>query len=247
MESHKLYDGSIELKFDESKHVYTVNGEIIESATGVTGVINKPALMFWAVNQAIGFLENALKPGIGYDELQIKSMLESAKMAHRKKSTEAADIGTLAHTAIETYIKTGKIVPPVQPQAKICFESFLKWATEKNVKFSDSERKVYSKSHKYAGTMDFACEIDGKSYIGDNKTSTGIYDEYWFQVSAYQQAYEEETGKMFDGQVIVRIGKDGSFEVQYKYNNDYLENVKAFNGALALYKRMQVLKAKSKY
>ena len=241
-ESYTLYNGDVELKFNSDKHVYTVDGVVVESATGVTGVINKPALMYWAVNQAIEFLRNALRAGESYDEIQLQRILDGAKVAHRMRKEEAGDIGTLVHEAVESYIKTGVETKVVHPKAKECFANFMKWVKDNNVKFISSERKVYSKLHRYAGTADFECVIDGKTFVGDVKTSTGIYDEYWFQVSGYQQALEEETGKLYDGQVIVRVGKDGSFEVQYRFNNDYLENVKAFNGALALFKRLQTLK-----
>lgn len=244
-ETYQLYGGEVELHFDPIKHVYTVDGKVVEGATGVTGIINKPALMYWAVNQAIEFLQRTLVAGTSYDELQLKAMLDGAKSAHRIKKETAGDVGTLVHDAIEKYIKTGVVTNLVHPVAGNCFTNFLKWATENDVKFLESERKVFSKVHQYAGTMDFRCQIGNKFYVGDTKTSTGIYDEFWFQVSAYQQAYEEETGLKTDGQIIVRVGKDGSFEVQYRDNEDYKENVKAFNGALALYKRIQALKSKN--
>ena len=88
--------------------------------------------------------------------------------------------------------------------------------------------------------MDFACVIDGKTFVGDIKTSNAIYNEYWFQTSAYQQAYTEETGTKIDGQLIVRVSRSGDFEIQENY--DYEENVRAFNGALVLYRRIQQLK-----
>ena len=241
-ESYFLYDGSVELKFNPDKHVYTVDGVVVQSATGITGVINKPALMYWAVNQAIEFLQNSLKAGQSYDEIQLQRILDGAKSAHRLRKEEAGDIGTLVHQAVENYIKTGVETNIVHPKAKECYGNFMNWVKEYGVKFISSERKVYSKEYRYAGTADFECIIGGKTFVGDIKTSTGIYNEYWFQVSGYQQALEEETKRLYDGQVIVRVGKDGSFEVQYRYNNDYLENVKAFNGAHALFRRLQTLK-----
>ena len=87
--------------------------------------------------------------------------------------------------------------------------------------------------------MDFYCQIGDKRFAGDTKTSSGIYDEMWFQTSAYQQAYQEETGVRIDGQIIVRVGKDGSLEV--KENYEYEKNIVAFNGALLLYRRIQEL------
>lgn len=242
-DSYKLYGGKVELLFDPEKHVYTIDGRKIENATGVTNIINKPMLIPWAVKMATTYLAEVLKAGVAYDEIQIKKMLETAKTAHTVKSGDAADIGTLVHEAIKEFIVTGKPVAPVHAQAKECFENFLKWAKDEKVKFHDSERKVYSKKYDYAGTLDFTCTIGKKFYVGDTKTSTGIYDEYWFQVSGYQQAYVEETKAKVNGQIIVRVGKDGSFELQKRDNKAYKENVKAFNGALVLSRRVNALKA----
>lgn len=239
---YELYNGEIKLDFEPEKHIYTVNGERKEGATGVTGIINKPMLISWAVNMAIAFMQENIKAGVAYDELQLGSMFKGAKYAHRNKAKNAADIGTLVHEAIETFVKTGNRKEPVHAKAKQCFQMFVKWADENKVEFLESERKVYSRELDYAGTCDFVCRIDGKLYVGDTKTSSGIYDEMWFQVAGYQQALEEELGVKYDGQIIVRVGKDGAFEVQYRTREDYEENVKAFNGALALYKRILKLK-----
>ena len=240
-EIYKLYKGEILLTFDPVKHIYEVGGKVVEGVTGVTGVINKPALMYWAVNMTIEHLKRVLRAGRMYDEIQIIKMLEDAKYAHRIKKTTAGDIGTLVHEAIETYIKTGEQKNPVNKDARRAFKKFLNWAKTNSVRFIESERKIYSKKLGYAGTMDFYAQIGDKNFVGDSKTSSGIWDEYWFQTSAYEQAYKEETGNRVDGQIIVRVGKDGSIEV--KENYEYAKNVKAFNGALELFRRMQELKS----
>jgi hypothetical protein len=245
---YKLYKNQIELKFDDEKHIYEVEGKKIEGVTGVCGVIAKPALIYWAVNQAIEFLQKAIVPGKGYDELEITSLLNDAKFAHRKKTTDAADIGTLVHEAVDKYAKTGEITKLINIKAKASLDQFIGWATENKVRFIESERKVYSKKLGYAGTMDFYCQMGDKFFVCDTKTSSGIYDEMWFQTSAYQQAYQEETGVPVNGHIIVRVGKDGSLEV--KENYEYEKNIVAFNGALLLFRRVQELndiKKKEKY
>jgi hypothetical protein len=239
---HKLYNGKVEMTFDPDKHIYEVDGKIVEGVTGVISVISKPALMYWAVNMAIEYMQKHLKAGESYDEIEIKKILEGAKSAHRTKKEDAGDIGTLVHEAIEQYIKTGKEEAPVHEKAKVCFENFIKWVKDKKVIFTESERKIYSQRLRYAGTMDFVCKIGGMTFVGDIKTASGVYDEMWFQCSGYQQAYEEETGIKIDGQIIVRVGKTGDFEAPENY--EYEENVEAFNGALKLYRRVQNLRDK---
>jgi CRISPR/Cas system-associated exonuclease Cas4 (RecB family) len=196
--------------------------------------------MYWAVNKAVEYLQGALKAGVAYDELQIKDFLEQAKFAHRKITTEGGDIGSLVHDAIEQYIKSGKVSGLVNAKAKKSFARFLEWEKENEVKFLECEKKVYSRKYEYAGTMDFYCEIKGKRFVGDVKTGSGIWDEMWFQTSAYQQAYQEEVNAKVDGHLIVRIDKQGGIEVAENY--DYEKNVKAFNGALLLYKRVMEIR-----
>lgn len=239
-ETYKLYNGEVVLTFDPDKHLYEVEGERVEGVTGVLSVIAKPALMYWAVNMALSYVSKKIKAGESYDEIQLKKILEGAKIAHKVKKEDAGDIGTLVHKSIENYILTGKEEPPVNDIARACYNNFINWAKENKVKFIETERKIYSKKYQYAGIVDFVCVINGKTYVGDIKTSNAIYNEYWFQTSAYQQAYTEETGTKIDGQLIVRIGKSGDFEIQENY--DYEANVQAFNGALQLYRRIQQLK-----
>ena len=242
----KLYNGEVELEFIPEKHVYTYNGKKVDGTTGILGVINKPALMYWAVNQAVAFFINAIKPGISYDEIQLKAMAEGMKASPRKKSGDAADIGKLVHEWIESYIKGEKPTTPINEQMKNAIDSFLKWEKESGVKFVHSEKVVFSRKYNYAGTLDFIGEIDGKLLLGDFKTSKGIWDEYWLQTSAYQQAYLEEFPESeILGQVIVRIGKDGVLEVRNSEVEDYEPNRDAFNAALTLSRRLQYYKDKA--
>jgi len=244
IETYKLYNGEVTLLFDPVKHIYTVDGKKKESVTGITKVIDKPAILYWAVNQAVELLAETLKPGVAYDEIQIKQLLQDAKVAHRRSSTEAADIGTLVHEATDIYKKTRKIKKLVNPKAKACFNLFLKWVKKNKVRFIESERKVYSRKLDYAGTMDSYLEMNGKFFVEDEKTSSGIYDEFWYQTSGYQQAYQEETGAKVDGQLVVRVSKEGVLEV--KENYDYKKNVIAFNGALMVCRRKRELKDEKK-
>ena len=63
----------------------------------------------------------------------------------------------------------------------------------------------------------------------------------YLQVAAYRQAIQEEFPELkINHTVIVRCGKDGSFEV--KEMNDFNRNMKAFLGALALYRRLKEMK-----
>lgn len=241
MDKYTLYNGEVELFFQEDKHLYTIGGFQVDGTTTALGIINKPALMYWAVNMALEYIGNNLKPGQALDEVQLKNLLADAKVAHKKKSTDAANIGTMIHEWIEQWITGKNPKTPINIMMKLATDKFLEWVKENKVEFVDSERIVYSRKWGYAGTLDFIATINGKFVLGDFKTSTGIYDEYWLQVAAYEQAYREEfPDKQIDGAVIVRCGKDGSLEI--KESDAYKDNVMAFNAALVLYRRLKKMK-----
>ena len=247
MEKYSLYDGEVELTFDKEKHIYKVEEKIVYGVTSATGVLDNPALMYWAVNQALGFLDKALKPGMVIDELNKPKLLAEAKVIHRKKKEEAGDIGTAVHNYLETYIKA-KInwdkLPdmPVNEQVKKGIIAFIKWAKENKVQFISSERKVYSRKYEYAGTLDMEAIVNGKLSIVDFKTSKGIYPEYFLQTAAYAKALEEETGNKYQEIWTVRIPKDGT-EFGYAKNDNIDLYLTSFLGCLDNYRRQRWEKA----
>src|SRR5688572_18079784 len=48
LSTHALYGGSVELRFDRLKHVYTVDDEVVPNVTTITGVIAKQGLADWS-------------------------------------------------------------------------------------------------------------------------------------------------------------------------------------------------------
>lgn len=255
-EKTSLYNGKIELNFDETKHIYSVNGDTVYGVTSIVGVLDKPALLYWAVNQTIISLEGSLKPGIVLDEVQIKEVLDQAKMAHRTKKDKSADIGTMIHEWLETWIKARiakEPLPelPVNVEMRKAIDSFFQWAKDNKVGLISAERKIYSDKYGYAGTLDLEALVDGKRTIIDFKTSNAIYDEYFIQASAYLMALEEETQKPYDGGVIIlRLPKSQTDNLEAKKitreeANDFID---VFLSCLRIYqwkmglKRQQILK-----
>ena len=220
--------------FQESNRSYFMDGKKMTGVTTVLGVLAKPALISWAAKMATEYITEhcEIEPEHGR-YLVSADDLEQAKKAHASKKDKAADIGTLVHGAVEQWIKNGTI-PALNEDGMKMFNHFLKWAEGK--KFLASEQRVYSTVHFYAGTFDFLVEIDGKKYIGDLKTSNGIYGrEYFAQTAGYRIAIEE-MGILDDlhGSVIVRCGKKGDFEEQYSY--DYETDKEMFLSCLKLYR-----------
>lgn len=82
---------------------------------------------------------------------------------------------------------------------------------EKYVDFSQTlqpdnqliEQQILSPQLGFAGTIDRVCVINGKKYLLDIKTSNGIYNSYWLQLAAYEQALIRESGILCDGVAIL--------------------------------------------
>ena len=241
---NKMYGGEIELVFDNLAHRYTVNGETIPGATIALGILAKPALTFWAANMAADYFKDNIKPGVSLDEVEIDAIWKAAKKSHMTKKDASASLGTMVHKYVEDYINGLNPTLSVNPDMKAAEEKFLKWVEEHKVKFLCAEQPIYSKKFKYAGTLDFICVIDGNMWLGDLKTSNGIYDEYVAQAAAYKAARNEEyPDEKYMGIVIVRVGKDDAeIEVKTKLSTELPPFYELFLNCLGTYRALKNVK-----
>jgi cytochrome c2 len=238
---NELYNGEVNLVFDNQWHAYSIDGRKVKSVTKGIDIIAKPALVNWAANTAVEYLEGLIKPGMILDEVQLLNLFKDAKQAHRVKKENAGNLGSLLHDWISRYIKGENPPTPINEGLHKSVEKFKKWEVDNNVKFLKSEQPIYSRKYDYAGTLDFICTIDGELYLGDVKTSSAIYDTYWMQVAAYRQARMEEfPGENYIGQAIIRIGKDGSFA--FAKSQDFDKYFEAFRLAFELSNQLERLK-----
>jgi hypothetical protein len=183
--------------------------------------------------------------------------------AHNAKSDTAKDLGTLAHAEVEKYIrwKMGEYSSfTINPETAHMVQPFIEWAEGRvavtpqeqrtkynrnvveisplngDIQFLKAEQVVFSIKRVAAGTFDMLAMINGKKYMCDFKTSSGIYGrEYFYQTAAYRAMCDElGWGKDIVGSVIIRSGKDGNdFEV--KVSEAYEADLKCFDAASVLY------------
>jgi len=201
------------------------------------------------------YIANSERVSCAQDKLdEIKEMeaaeylklLDEAYKKHNEKKNDAADKGKDVHSICEEIINKaiaengGFISTLVDIHTDILgagnaqVQHFVNWAVKENVQFIASEKKAYSSVMWVAGTFDFTAIIHSKKMMGDIKTYSAIHDRTPFLQCGGYVIMEEEKGNYYDGSVIVRMGKDGSFEVMYSYD---LEGDKAgFLFALGLYK-----------
>ena len=233
---NRMYSNKIDLVFEDARHIYTINGKKIPSVTGVLRILSKPWLVPWASKVTIEKMAELLKPGVAYDELQIKSMLDEAKRATYAIKTTAGDLGKLVHQYLEKFIKGQNPSKLVHDEARNSANRFLDWVNQNKVEFLLSEQMVYSKKYNFCGTLDFVCKIGKKLLLGDIKTSNQIdLIEYPAQMAAYMICREEEFGDKFDGCILVRVGKkDAEFEMMEISCKDMVKYKKIFLDCLSL-------------
>lgn len=248
-ELYSLYGGRVQLKFypgsytpnPRMKHIYeiSIDGKepvIAPGVTGITGVLNKPALQYWAADLSSKWWLEKLSGGAltttpdrksvikvdgknivvpTIDEILLSQGYEEARKSPQKASKEAADIGTLAHAWVESHIKfllgwenyPNEPERPINAMAAQAVEAFLDWEKQHQVEYIESEQPLYSIENNFAGTLDIIAKVDGELCLVDIKTSSGIYDEMILQTAAYQGAYQEERGTKLVKRWILRIGK----------------------------------------
>ena len=105
-------------------------------------------------------------------------------------------MGTIAHRMIECFI-TGQefesedYSPSNISLAENALISFHEWARRHKIEPIGNELKWVSEKHKYGGTLDFLCYLDGELSLLDFKTGKAIYDEHFVQTAAYANLAKE--------------------------------------------------------
>jgi hypothetical protein len=245
MKKYELYGGDVELTFNEGKHTYEVNGVKIPSVTGITKVIDKSgALMWWAVTCCLDYVEQNLDRIADMDEVELKQFWHDAQRSHFRASKDATDIGTLVHEWIEQWLAGKEPEMPKNEKMLSSIESWLAWADTNEILAYETEFKVYSREHDYAGTCDFDGIVNGERCIVDWKTGKAVYPEHRLQTLAYLDAREEELDVSYDARWVVVLPKDGGEIAAERIGREHNHiDRDGFLGALSL---QRALKAKRK-
>jgi hypothetical protein len=231
-EEYFFYDRTIILRFSVQDHIYYRVSELgnlipLNGVTTTCGIIDKSFMLTpWAAKMAIQKLLRLMPTEMVNGVIRIKPLtfeeftviaLE-AKSAHKDKLDEASDIGHMAHKCIEDSINyamqndPSKIVrtlinPPADPQAMNAATSAKVWMDAHNVRWQETETKIYSRTYDYAGTSDGVAACDScddraccpeafkdRLCLIDWKSSNHLHDSYLMQTAAYLQALMEEFG-----------------------------------------------------
>ena len=207
----QYWDGDdIDLEYDDAKHTYMVGDRKVPSVTRVVDAVFPKYLVDWAAAcGADWWREN--REDVLY-EYSIEEVCEGIRYAHKEISKTAQDIGLEVHKWIELYIKVkmidGETATDYPDRVKVPMQNFHDWVESRNIEWLACEKKVYSRSWEYAGTIDALAKVNGKLCVIDFKTSAKIYKEYYLQVSAYCNAVGEMMGNLPKLGMIVRLDKE---------------------------------------
>ncbi len=119
-----------------------------------------------------------------------------------KARTEAGNIGTRVHDAIEKWIAwrlyeqvggtmPDKAVPELEGPARVSFDRFLEWTLATDFMPIACELSVCSPTDKWGGTLDVLAYVDGEPAILDWKSGGSLYLEDYMQISGYRHGYNE--------------------------------------------------------
>jgi RecB family exonuclease len=141
------------------------DGTQVGGVTSILGVLNKPALVFWANN-------------LGLQGINVRAYTD-----------DKADIGKLAHAMVTDYL-SGKETDTSDydikqiSAAENAALSYYEWEKQHTVKAIFVERPLVHESLRYGGTQDIYAYVDGEIELIDLKTGSGIYPEHIYQLAA---------------------------------------------------------------
>ncbi len=148
------------------------DGTRVPGCTTITGIMDKPALKFWANN-------------IGLQGIKMSEYVDNL-----------ADIGTLAHMMILAHFKgieadVSEYTPKQVSTAENCLLSFYEWEKTHKIEPILIEEPLVSEKYRYGGKPDVYGRMNGEAVLLDFKTGKAIYIESLYQTCGYKILLEE--------------------------------------------------------
>ena len=194
----------------------------LPSVTTVLGKVwPKPALVNWFAKRGREAMAEYLRDYTGepITEGLLQEAVDEAKLAPKRDSDKAADLGTAAHELIAEKLQ-GRI-HPVPADLRHVMDAFDQWYETEELELLEAECAVYSPAQLYAGTIDalFKRKNSSDLLLVDFKTSKAVYPEMHIQLSAYSEALTQMASRAkYDvpdiTTQVIRLGKEKpEFEV----------------------------------
>ncbi len=217
--------GKITPAHDAKGHHYLFVGKNPKTVDSVTTklILEKPHLVRWAVRIAFEWMESKWA---SMTKENREEYLKGAQESPYDVRDNAGNTGTIAHDAIEAYVKDWiasgvrpeSIKPYVKPKegalldyrAMASARSAEALFNKRNVVPVASEILVGLKRYNSAGTLDMLIlNLDTNELeLWDWKTSNAVNDTYAMQVAAYKKFFESMTKLTISKSKIMHLSKE---------------------------------------
>lgn len=182
------------------------------SVTTIIGALDKPALLYWAAEQAalaaVRIASTLPDRIVQEGEAEVVKWLRDARFRRPKGILSNASLGTVAHQCCEEYALTGTRpdrgriaeilrieggarfdgVDAETPVVEKMLDQFDGWLQRFQPAFQATEVVVYHPTYGYAGCSDAFLTIDGVRLIVDYKTSREGFDKEGRPKTPYAEA-----------------------------------------------------------
>lgn len=171
---------------------FYVHPETGAKVPGVTSILNMlPKQDFlgpWQAKEVAEYAVDALPEIVGLALRRDKAgAVDWLKGQPRRKTKEAQDRGTDAHTLFEQMAQ-GNRPTRVHPDLQPFVDAFSEWLDEFQPEFVLMEETVWSETNDYAGSFDAFAIIRGERVWIDYKTTKSLHEEVGLQLAAYRHA-----------------------------------------------------------
>lgn len=191
---------------------YRWRDETFDSVTTIlSGGVPKPALTNWAAKSVAEWTAKNFEQVAAVVKSDQAAAVDLMKGAPWRERDKAALKGTDVHTAAENWV-LGVPQPDFPKDIAPSMAQFLRFLDDFKPTWEMSEATVYSRAHRYAGTLDGILVIDGQRLLVDIKTGKGVYGEVALQLAAYRYAEfiglpdgTEEPMPPVDGAAVIHV------------------------------------------
>ena len=163
------------------------SGKKLPGVTTILGVLDKPALLWWAAREAAQATAAAIVDG----GMPADRAIEVGKKAPFQRRQDAADAGTQAHACVEAHYAGEPWPEDASDAARACAQRVIDHIAARDYQVVASEwcGTIGEYGSGWAGTLDLIVERDGLRYIADLKTGKAAFDEVVPQLAAYAELW----------------------------------------------------------
>lgn len=191
---------------------------------------------------------------------QVEELMKQERLTTTYVVDQAADRGLVVHKALEDWVDTGQhpLTHVLSAEEQGYCEGLYRFIEDAKPAVVHSEVMVGSEQYGFAGRFDLAIRIDEPRevnltpkrkkhvippgvYLTDLKTSKSVYDTNFLQLAAYEGAARESGYPATDGQAVLRVTPDGSY--QFVFSKARYEHFLAVKGAYDALAELKAAKA----